>query len=129
MEKDIRNAFLRLMKHAMGDAQRAYRCIFAEAKGIEDLPFGEGIHKNSMAALSYASSSIGRCSAAMAIYYNNLEELEHAELPELFHLFDVYVQELQKNCATNHSHQWTGIEFDSLQEAFENSICVEPLTE
>ena len=39
----------------------------------------------------------------------------------IFHLFDSYMSELLTNYKTDHSHQWTDIEFNRLKETFDSS--------
>lgn len=72
-------------------------------------------------ALAYLNAAISRFSSAEALYYAQFEELERGEAEDLFYQFSVYAGEFLTNVETDHSHQWTDIEFNKLQDIFESS--------
>lgn len=62
-------------------------------------------------SLIYLNRSARYMDLAYSIYQNNLEELENSSIENVFHLFNVFYNEATTNIATNHSHQWSDIEF------------------
>lgn len=74
------------------------------------------------ASLSYATRSSAFISSAEALYHSNFELLEGYEFDNLFLHFDIFISELLDAYATNHSFQWTDIEFNNLEETYKNSI-------
>lgn len=118
---EIMNAFLRLMKLAMFDAEKAYKCVFGDKNKYLDQP--------NPTALSYVATMMAKCCAAQSIFYSNLHILDHSELRSLFAQFNNFAQELQNNFAEDHSHQWSGIEFDRLEQEFNNSVCAQSIQE
>lgn len=58
---------------------------------------------------------------AKSIYFSNYSELGRHEIDEVFRKFDVYVEEITRNICTNHSHQWSDIEFQALASTYEFS--------
>lgn len=59
--------------------------------------------------------------AAEALYYAQYEILQREEAEDLFHQFKVYSNEFLTNVETDHSHQWTDIEFNKLYDIFDSS--------
>jgi hypothetical protein len=117
MDNRLYNGFLQLMKSAMIDATNAHHCVFPDSA-----------KENRLLALSYAATAIAKSSAAEALYYAQ-PELEHEELPELFSQFDVFVREMQSDFETEHSAQWVDIEYNTLKDRFDNSVCSLPIVE
>ena len=72
-------------------------------------------------SLAYLNAAISRFSSAEALYYAQFEALQRGEAEDLFHQFSVYANEFLNNVKTNHSHQWTDIEFNKLQDIFDSS--------
>ena len=116
MDYTDKNAFLSLMKNAMSDAERCHKYALSPKS-------------NANAVLSYASTALSYCLSAESLFYAHYDDLCHSELPELFQLFKTFVHEAQNNCVTDHSHQWTDIEFERLKELFDNSVCAQPISE
>lgn len=100
--------FKTLVRRAMIYAERAHNYIFDD--DID--PF---------VATSYLNIAAGKFSAAESLYYSQYECLERSEAEEIFRLFDTFLTEFLNNVRTNHSHQWTDIEFQRLKEAFDYS--------
>lgn len=71
--------------------------------------------------LGYLNSATSYFTAAESLYYSCNDIKEDNSLPEVFHCFKVFEEELLENIRTNHSHQWTDIEFQRLREAFMSS--------
>ena len=119
MISDIQLEVVRLMKKAYRDAELCHSCIVGSDRTM---------HGRS-AALSYAETGLAYCLAAKAIYYARNEKFNGIEISDLFHLFETFVREVQTNYATDHSHQWSDIEFERLKDAYNDSICSEPITQ
>jgi len=66
--------------------------------------------------LSIASSYMN---SARAIYSCNLDTFEQDEIDNFFSQFDVFIKEVMTNIRTDHSHQWSNIEFEKLSEEYE----------
>lgn len=75
---------------------------------------------NDGAALAYLSQSRSYFLSAKTLYTLDLD-LGHVEFEDLFDKFQIFDDELLSNFATNHSHQWTDIEFNALLDAL-NSL-------
>lgn len=75
--------------------------------------------RNEIIAALYINKAISIMSAAKAVYICNIEKIENQEVEEIFNRFDVFESELLTNIATNHSHQWSDIEFNRYKDAFE----------
>lgn len=101
--------FKSLMRQAMIYAQYSHESILDESV-------------NDSAAVSYLNVAASKFAASEALYYSQFAVLEHNEAEEIFHLFDSYMSELLTNYKTDHSHQWTDIEFNRLKEAFDSSV-------
>jgi hypothetical protein len=100
--------FKSLMRQAMLYAQYSHDCIFDESV-------------NNSVAISYLNVAASKFAASEALYYSQFAVLERDEAEEIFHLFDSYMSELLTNYKTDHSHQWTDIEFNRLKETFDSS--------
>lgn len=74
-------------------------------------------HENIPAAVAYLQRASAKMAAAESLYYARHEELERGEAEEIFTLFDEFSDELIEDFATNHSQQWTDIQFNRLIEA------------
>lgn len=111
MNTELTNKFRHIIFAAMMYAQRSHDYVFKE--GVE-----------ASVAIAYLNIAASKFAMAEAIYYSRIEDLQSDEAEELFHLFDVYSKELLDNFATNHSHQWTDIEFNHLKECFDYSAFV-----
>ena len=110
MDKELEyiENFKSLMRVAMHYAHKAHDFIFDSS--VDDL-----------IAVSYLNVAISKFSSAEAFYYSQFEFLKRQEAEDIFHLFDTFANELLSNVRTEHSHQWTDIEFERLREAFDYS--------
>lgn len=72
--------------------------------------------KNELISAIYLNKAISLMASAKAIYISNLVECENSYVEDIFHQFDVFSDELLTNLATNHSHQWTSIEYEKYKD-------------
>ena len=98
-----------MVRNSMFAAQKSHDLIFAE-------------NKSDNIAVAYLNKAISHITAAEALYYSQYGVLERYEVDEIFHLFNAYSDELLSNYETNHSHQWTDIEFTRLKDYFDSSV-------
>lgn len=98
-----------IVKNAMILAEKAHNEIFTD-------------NRSDVAIVGYINAAYSCSCAARAVYISNIEELEHYDIDEFFHQFDVYVEEVLNNIADNHSHQWSDIEFEKLKEKYDYSV-------
>ncbi len=93
------------------------------SKEAHDILFKDSSNKqNELIASTYINKAISLMSAAKAIYISNIEELERHEVEDIFHSFDVFESEFLTNLSTDHSHQWTDIEFLKFKDHVESFI-------
>ncbi|MBX8942546.1 hypothetical protein RKS58_02445 [Lysinibacillus capsici] len=70
-------------------------------------------------ALAYLTEAHNYYVNAQTLLIDNVELLgERNEFDELFHRFSVYNKEFLTNARTDHSHQWSDIEFRDFVESF-----------
>lgn len=100
--------FKELMRHAMLYAENAHDYIFDDKV-------------DNMIAISYLNMAASKFSAAQALYCAQREILENGDAEKIFHLFETFAAELLNSVRTDHSRQWTSIEFERLREAFDFS--------
>lgn len=105
---ELIDTFKTLVRRAMSYAQHAHDFIFDE-------------NVDNAVALSYLNVSASKFAAAESLYYARYKILQRGEAEELFRLFDVFMSELLTNVRTDHSHQWTDIEFNNLKDVFDSS--------
>lgn len=84
------------------DAKRCHKTLFTDTNSFE----------TEQKALIFLYRAARHMDLAYAIYQHDLEELEHYALTPTFAAFDTFYHEVTNNVATNHSHQWSDIEFD-----------------
>lgn len=107
-ESELIENFKTLVRRAMLYAEHSHEFIFDES--VED-----------SAAVAYLNIAASKFAAAESLYYARIDVLERGEAEEIFRLFDVYMHEFLSNYRTDHSHQWSDIEFNQLKEAFDDS--------
>ena len=95
------------------------RCAMTYAKYSHDYIFDEGV--DDLIAVSYLNVAASKFSAAESLYYSRYELLQRPEAESIFHLFETYLREVMNNVRTNHSHQWSDIEFNKLKDEFDYS--------
>ena len=100
--------FKSLMQRAMMYAQYSHDFIFDSSV-------------DNSVAIAYLNVAVAKFAASEALYYSHLDILERGEAENIFSIFDTYMHEMLTNHRTEHSHQWTDIEFNRLKEAFDSS--------
>lgn len=108
MNTELISKFRQIIFSAMLYAQHSHEYVFKKSS-------------DPSIAIAYLNMAASKFATAEAIYYSRIEDLQSREAEELFHLFNVYSKELLENFATDHSHQWTDIEFNRLKECFDYS--------
>lgn len=73
-------------------------------------------------ALAYINLAAYQISSAKSIYYSNYDILCHEDIDNLFLAFEVFAETTIDNFSTDHSHQWSDIEFENFKSALQNSI-------
>lgn len=91
-------------------ATKAHKSIFSEDP------------KKELVSVLHLNTAIAKMGAAEALYHARIEELERIDIEKVFAKFDTFAREMTNNIATQHSHQWTDIEFRAFKEEFESSI-------
>lgn len=87
------------------NAKHAHSVIFSE-KSDNSVAIGH---------LAIANSYIN---SARAIYVCNAEQLSRSEFDDFFHDFNAFSDEVMTNIRSNHSHQWSDIHFNMLEQKF-----------
>lgn len=81
--------------------------------------------KNQMNAMFAVNRAFSVMQSAKAVYLSNFTKLENIRFDEVMYKFQVYANEALTNLLTDHSHQWTFIEFDSFESAVKDFIDLE----
>lgn len=97
-----------IISEALQVSEQAHKILFKDSTNKQ----------NELIASTYINKAISLMSSAKAIYISNIEDLERSEVEDIFHYFDVFESEFLSNLSTDHSHQWTDIEF----KQFKNSV-------
>ena len=66
----------------------------------------------------YISDAVSEMCVAKAVYYSRLEVLDRTEVDEIIIRFDRFIKEVSKNYRTEHSHQWTDLEFTAYEDYY-----------
>ncbi len=77
---------------------------------------------NPTAAMFYLSLANTNVAIIKSIYYCNYNELAKDDIEDLFHQFDVFVNEVTRNFSTNHSHQWSNIEYNKFKDELYSTL-------
>lgn len=101
--------FKNLVRSSFYDARNAHDCIFDENCSVE-------------IALAYLNKAISEHCCCDSLYYAQYDQLGRGEYEDFSHQFDVFAREFLTNVKTNHSHQWTDIEFVRLGEIYNDSV-------
>lgn len=105
---DLIDVFKNFVRSSFLDARYAHDCIFDE-----DCPVN--------VALAYLNKAIAEHCCCDSLYYARYDQLDRGEYEDYSHQFNVFANELLTNVRTNHSHQWTNIEFEKLKDIYDNS--------
>ena len=95
------------------------RLSFIDARNAHDSIFDENCSVE--VALAYLNKAIAEHCCCESLYYSRYEQLARGEYEDYSHQFEVFAEELLTNVKTNHSHQWTDIEFEKLKDIYNNS--------
>ena len=100
--------FKSLMQQAMLYAQYSHDYIFDDS--VED-----------SVAIAYLNIAASKFAAAESLYYSCFFFFVGVEADSFFLFFVVYMGVMLSNHKTEHSHQWTDIEYNRLKDAFDSS--------
>lgn len=106
--------------------KKSIRSAYNESKTAHDILFKNyrNEHDEVIASI-FINKAISIMSACKAVYYSNISNLENNEVESIFHKFDTYENEFLENIRTQHSHQWTDIEFESYKDTLSNFINID----
>lgn len=96
--------------------------IITSVENSHEKAFGENREIDDLISGIILNNAVSANNSLKILYYQN-PDFEHNEFDKFFASFDTYKCELLRNIRTDHSHQWTDIEFRSF---IKNAI---PLTE
>lgn len=100
------------ISHALSISSQGHEILFKDSHNKQ----------NELIAAVYINKAISLISTAKAIYISNIEKLERTEVEDIFNSFDVFESEFLTNLSTDHSHQWTDIEFLKFKDSVESFI-------
>jgi hypothetical protein len=100
--------------------KRLIRTGYLYAKQAHDAVFDE--HVGELAGVAYLQRASSKFSAAESLYYSRYDAVARDEAEEILTQFDSFADELIEDFATDHSQQWTDIEFNRLTDTLENSV-------
>ena len=107
-EVQIIESLKRLVRTAVLYAKQAHHYAISDDENIP-------------AAVAYLQRASSKMSAAEALYWAQFEILACDEAENIFEKFDEFADELVEDFATDHSQQWTDIQFDELIDSVNNS--------
>lgn len=95
-------------KNAMRYAEKSHDVLFNN-EGAYKIP----------CVIGYLNAANSNILTARSIYELIFNEGRSSDLENFFHQFETYHDEVMSNIETNHSHQWSDIEYLSLKKSFE----------
>lgn len=99
---------------------------YYSSKAAHDLLFEDTMNReNEKLSTLYLNEAMIYMATAQALYLSSPQFLDRPELDNIFHKFDVFKTEFINNVVTNHSHQWTDIEFSNFKNAVEAFIPID----
>ncbi|MDN6733897.1 MAG: hypothetical protein L0L58_10360 [Tetragenococcus koreensis] len=105
----LKSLFISGFFHSVNSHELLFKSIDSENRKTEQL----------IAATTHLSEAHAIYTQINIFLTENIDILgEREELNENIQLFDVYNKEVLKNIASNHSHQWSDIEFRYFVESF-----------
>ncbi len=107
--------------YIMEKINKLVRLAYYSAKYAHQYALSENNYSR-QASLAYATRSSAYITSAEVLYHSNYEICERYNFDNLFLAFDTFISELLDAYATDHSVQWTDIEFDALEQLYQNSI-------
>lgn len=78
--------------------------------------------KSQVRASTLINKAISYMSAVRAIYYSNIEILDHDDVDEVLAKFSIFEEEFITCFSTDHNQQWTSGDFERYEETFLNSL-------
>lgn len=111
---------LERFEYLVKEMKRLAGCAMIQAKQVEDAAFKRPFKEIEVLALISAAQAT--ISTLEAIYISNHDDLEHDDIETFIHRFNTFLDEARTNTITDHSQQWTDIEFDKLQEAYSDCV-------
>ena len=118
-EKDIELRQMEFIKRSLLSA-------YIESKTADDILFKNNINEHDQIIASlFINKAISIMSSCKAVYYSNIGKLENSEVEKIFHSFDTYENEFLTNVSTQHSHQWTNIEFENYKDTLSTFINID----
>ncbi|AGN89358.1 hypothetical protein ABNC92_20850 [Paenibacillus larvae] len=105
MDSELEQIFKVQIIYAYDNAKHAHNEVFSDREDKHVI----------IGHLSIASSYIN---SAKSIYACNLDRLGRPEFDDFFHCFNTFIKEAMNCIRTDHSHQWTSIEYERMKEEF-----------
>lgn len=102
----------KLIREAFYAAEKAHEVLF---KASDE-------KRNEIIAALYLNKAVALMSAAKAVYASNYEILSSSEVNGIFRAFDTFESEFLTNISSDHSHQWTDIEFTKFQDTVKDFV-------
>lgn len=95
--------------------QLAYNS-YCSARDAHEYAFKDDRKKYDQIAAMFINDAFTSVNGLYLLLASN-EEYQRDEFDHFFHKFDVFKSEIMSNIATDHSHQWTDIEFREFASA------------
>lgn len=103
----------------MKELKYASYLVYLYSKQAHDAIFKDD--RNEAAVVGYLNAASSQYAIAKSIYVNNIEDFWRPDIDKFFECFTTYMNEVLRNVDTKHSHQWSDIEYNNLDEAFHRS--------
>ena len=104
-----KDSIFKLIKEALSSSTQAKELL------LEDI---DSKDNETLAAL-LVGNALSSINTAQAIYVSNIKSLDRHELEEIFERFNEFQSEFFENITSDHSHQWTFIEYDAFKDSVE----------
>lgn len=102
------------------ELKKMFRLAYFASSEAHELLFvdiADRTRENEVIAGLHINKAISIMYSARSIYINNIDELEHNDVDTIFSKFDIFESEVLTNIRTNHSHQWSDIEYRQYKDA------------
>lgn len=96
--------------------------FMTNAKSAKDIVFTDDIDKE-IKCLAVLTRAISHLAYAKAIYQLGIDD-KRDTIDDVFLQSDIFISEITTNIETDHSHQWTDIEFNTLAQKYDCSELV-----
>ena len=107
-----------LIKSLYFDSKKAHDYLFEDnLSTIEDTT-----HEIIAGILLNKANSTFSC--LHTFYYCNFEDVCDNRVEDILFRFQIFSKEFLENISTNHSHQWTNIEFDRFEESVKQLVSI-----